>query len=714
MSWQRRTSGAVLLLCILLVAGCGPAVPPETQNATPAQAVRVLVAADGMYRLSLDELRAVVPEWGNIDPQQLHLRYRGQAYPLWIERNADTAHLSFYGQASQERHAPQNVYWLEYAEQAPESPDSPPPVPTDEADGEPDTVYTATLHLEQNLRYDPLVDSGDHWLWQTLRAPQSAEFDLPLSDVAPGAAVLTVDVWAETEAPQEPDHHLRLVLNGELIADVTWDGAGHFTAVASLPDGVLTAGSNTLVVAAPGESAAAVDILSLDRIRLDYPRFLVADHGELVFDSAGDSHALDGFDGSVSIVDITNVPTSTRMIEMQPQDDGSVRFTGAAGQRYIAVDATGYRAPAGLEPVRPTHNLRRADLSADYVAVGPPDLLAPLEPLLNWRAEHGLTTLSVPLDDIYNQFSHGIPGPEGVRAFLRYASQTWQTPPRYLLLVGDYSYDPWGSIAPAEANRTPTFFTSTVYGGETASDVAFAYLDEDLTPDLAVGRIPAREAAQVQTVVDKTLTYEQQEAPATPPRLLAVADNQEASFRSDAQNFLGHFPNVYTSMLLSPEAGSTDIPQQVTAALAENPWLVAYFGHGSIRQWGQAQFFDADMVADLSGSERLPVMLHFTCLTGLFTHPDVQSLTETLLWQPDSGAVAVLAPTSLTLPSDQSFLVNGMAEALLDEPDTTLGTALLRAWQVVATAEMRPARRDVAQTFLLFGDPALGMHTSEE
>jgi hypothetical protein len=94
-----------------------------------------------------------------------------------------------------------------------------------------------------------------------------------------------------------------------------------------------------------------------------------------------------------------------------------------------------------------------------------------------------------------------------------------------------------------------------------------------------------------------------------------------------------------------------------------------------------------------------------TCLAGLFSHPKVESLSEALLWKPQAGAVATLAPTSLTLPFDQTFLSRPLAEAMLSDPQATLGQVLLVARRKVPI-ENRGAL-DVMQTFLLLGDPAL-------
>jgi hypothetical protein len=106
---------------------------------------------------------------------------------------------------------------------------------------------------------------------------------------------------------------------------------------------------------------------------------------------------------------------------------------------------------------------------------------------------------------------------------------------------------------------------------------------------------------------------------------------------------------------------------------------------------------------ELKNSSRLPVMVHMTCLTGLFTHPKNESLAEALLWQPEGGAAAVIAPTSLTLPLDQGFLSEALARAFLQDPSARLGDLLLQAQRNFPPDS--PGAREVMLTYLLFGDP---------
>ena len=100
-----------------------------------------------------------------------------------------------------------------------------------------------------------------------------------------------------------------------------------------------------------------------------------------------------------------------------------------------------------------------------------------------------------------------------------------------------------------------------------------------------------------------------------------------------------------------------------------------------------------------------PIVLQFTCLTGLFSHPDVESISEELLWNSKGGAIALIAPTSLTLPGDQSLLSQELAVQMGSTENKRLGDLLLNAWR--AAAEKPVEINDVIRTFALLGDPGL-------
>ena len=83
-----------------------------------------------------------------------------------------------------------------------------------------------------------------------------------------------------------------------------------------------------------------------------------------------------------------------------------------------------------------------------------PQFRAALEPLVAARQKQGLRVAVVDVEQVYDTFSDGEPGPEAIRAFVQYANSHWPAPaPRYLLLVGDASYDPAATEGRGEGHR---------------------------------------------------------------------------------------------------------------------------------------------------------------------------------------------------------------------------------------------------------------------
>jgi hypothetical protein len=187
--------------------------------------------------------------------------------------------------------------------------------------------------------------------------------------------------------------------------------------------------------------------------------------------------------------------------------------------------------------------------------------------------------------------------------------------------------------------------------------------------------------------------------------VVAIADGQEPSFRSEARAFLDSLSPRYRVELYAPEAGVSGANQEIGRYFEEPGLLLAYFGHGSVSMLGKDKLFTTEDVGGLSKNARPPVVINMTCLIGFFIHPKVESLSEALLWKPDGGAVALLAPSSLTLPSDQSFLSQALVEVILTNPDTRLGDIHLQARRQVPADNT--GALDVMHTFMLFGDPAL-------
>jgi hypothetical protein len=695
-----------------------------------SSAVKLSVDATGIYEIEMGKIQEAGFGKQITDPKKMRLFYLGQEQPFWLEHTGKDTYVQFFAQSSSSLYTNKNIYWLVADEHIDQElgwqnnahavsnqagmVEYPVKYPTFENLSR--GSYYAVEHQEQNKVYQPLVEGGDHWFWQTLPAPKSVSYEFSLTTLSFGEALLRFCVWSGTEANVNPDHHLKISINGKDVSDEFWDGKGIHLLEKEITNQILQEGINTITVSAPGVEGVIADIVNINWFDIVYPRKPVAVNDRLYFTATGSELHLSGFSGPIKIFDVTD-RMKPELIEVKPVNNliSAYSFTGEEKHNYIAVGPNGYYPPGEVRLAKLSPNLRSQNYHNGYIAIGAEDLLEPLVPLLSWRSNQGYPTLSIPFEAVYDQFNFGLPEPLAIQSFVNYVMNEWPDSLKFILLVGDASYDPRGYISSTEANRLPTFLVQTSFGGETASDVLFVVKDVSsnqrdapiaLWPNLAIGRIPARNPDQVKTVVQKTLLYEEKSSKTTSPlNIVAIADGQSDTFKYDAQKFLDLFPVAYNRELFAPPAGVTDANLKILDFFNRDTFLIAYFGHGSINLWGKDRLFSIDDVERMKSVDHFPVVINMSCLTGLFTHPKVDSLAEALLWQKDSGAIAVLAPTSLTLPYDQSYLSDAIVTQLTSGKDLTLGQILQNARLEVPSTE--PSSQDVLLTFLLFGDPAL-------
>lgn len=667
---------------------------------------------EGVYKISISDIHKAGLEIDSIHPESIEIWRKGKNIPFQ-EVDQGKA-LLFYARPPTSEYSASDYYWLVLSEdreqiianlkiEQPEEFSDPYPM---EAVpplllGSPDRVLRS-FNLEENLLYTPQVEAGDHWLWETYSAPYSQSIEIDLPDADGGGGRLKVWVWARTEGPGAVDHHWQMWLNDQFVGDYVWDGKGVNQFSSSISSGLLLSGKNRLEIRALHDTGLKADIVFLDKIQLDYSAFAQPQSDRMVFYAFADSFTLRDFTGSIAGFQVD--PRSGDTTALGMLENGGTLATDP-GEVYWLAGPNDLRTPDAIYPAWIDLELFSSTLSANYLAIAPKILLSPLEPLLQFHTAQGIKTRAVPVESIFNQFNGSYPEPQAIQQFMKYVADHGTTPLQYLLLVGDSTFDPRGYLGSRSTDLLPSFFVDTIFGGQTASDVPFSYLDNDDLPDLAVGRVPASTPEQVRAFVNKTLTYLRSDYDDDSQSILAIADGQDPGFRADASRFLELFPPQVETQLLAPPAGSAQASHQVVDEMLKGHWLVAYFGHGSIDTWGRDRLLTTADVNQLNDPSMMPIVVNMTCLTGLFTHPELESLSEAMLFQEPGGAVAVLAPTSLTLPGDQSYLSEALMKSLFSSTPAIIGDVVLKARRSIPLDY--PGSKDVLLTFLYFGDPAL-------
>lgn len=689
-----------LLLGFILIVTTGWLLLKDTLRPQPVvgtlsnAAVVLELSQTGFYRITADELRQAGFEVEFLNSETIELTQQDQPVPYLVMDEA----IIFYGLAPDSPYTAVRPYLLRQGTQGVVISTTTPAT----ASTHPVTTVTQTLRLEENRYYQGQVRNftkGDIWFWQTLQVGGKVElpFNLPLLN-PDESAVLRLGLWGSTYNNQiDLDHDLEVLLNGQSIGMLRWDGQIIYTGTLTIPPGALQTGDNVLLLDNSAPGANIVDIIHLNWLELAYQTPPTAVNDRLMAAPVDGELLLNGFSDEPLLFNVAN-PLAPEQIGGWEMESGRIPITLSSAIRLAAIGPNGFLVPDNIRGLR-VSQWHEPTNQADLLIITTDTLAPALQPLAEARAAAGIPTAIVPIAEIYDAFGEAEAGPDSLRAFLQYSHQNWADPkPRYVLLVGDVSTDFRNYLGHAPQNIIPTYLIPVTFSGETISDTRLADLDGDLQPEVAIGRWPVDDVRTAANLVERTLLYEQ-----NPASLLSIfsADGTEAQFRSFADNLIQQNDLAETEVIkLYGQPADA-----LTTAWNEGAWLVTYNGHGSLDMWGKEQVLTLEAVGELRPQTYAsPIVLQFTCLTGLFAHPTTQSISETMLYH-EQGPVLIVAATSLTLPNNQEPFAQNLLQTLRDPAYMRMGDAFLAAQRNLNGAAS-PGLQEIIDTFGLLGDPS--------
>lgn len=664
------------------------------------QALRLAVHQTGIAAVTMRELRGTDLPFDELSAENISLSRDGEPIPIYVHGDGNDATLYFYAQAITRSIEMPAVYWLapgrgKSMSQRDRSPDSP-------------GVSQGMLwqHWEENSTFHPAATGEDKWFGANVYAPDSLEMLLTGIQPTGGPGNLTLRVWSSNQSPANPDHHMRVSLNGVELADHYWDGISQETLTLPLRSDVLRRQGNRLLLDVPGDTGAAGESIYVDWLKLEYEGELNLNRGQLLFHSNAPNIRISAAGESSLAFDISD-PAEPVLLLNTEFEDNTVTFAGnGPGSTYLVLNPRDAIRPEISVVPNWEELLRVPERGADYIAITPDGggFREALQPLIDHRRNQGLRTTVVSLQQVYDEFGNGRQTPQAIRDFLEYAYTEWRQPrPGFVLLVGDASYDVNDFLSSRNQNLLPTKLEQTQFAGYVASDTWFTMFDATGLPTIATGRFPAQNARQLSVMVDKTITYETSASSPWRTRALLVADD-EPRFDSASDWLADELSrNGYSSQKLYMTQNE-DIHDSIVSAINHGVSIVNYVGHGGIDVWGDEAVLRGEDAIILRNGSRLPIFTTFTCLNGVFHDPDNDALAESLLWTRGGGIVAAVAPSGRTYIAQQTPLASEFYNQLLGGESQTLGEALLRAKQLVS---QDPNLTSVVHTFNVLGDPAL-------
>ncbi len=385
----------------------------------------------------------------------------------------------------------------------------------------------------------------------------------------------------------------------------------------------------------------------------------------------------------------------------------------------VVFDSTGIRTPCRVQHVT-SSALRNQAIGADYIIITHKRFQDAANRLARYRETlNSFRCKIVTVDQIYDEFNYGLTEPSVIRDFLRYAYKNWLPPsPRYVLFLGDASWDPKRTIGNA-VDWVPSF-------GHPVSDTWYACLDDsvDLLPDLSVGRLPAQHPETAQQMIEKIIQYESSPSGSWKKRFLFITggfnDFEQGQFIHQSnliiEKYIDKDPVYGQSFMINKTTNDKkegENRQEILDRLNEGVLWTNFIGHAGSRTW-DLMFHNPD-IEDLDNGSQLPFVSSMTCHTGRFAEPNQDCFGEKFVGQRQSGAISFLGTSGWGYASEDFLFLDSLFPIVLQDSVRYIGDAITKAkialWEMYGSSTHV---KNMIYQYALLGDPALKIALPEK
>jgi flagellar hook assembly protein FlgD len=320
-------------------------------------------------------------------------------------------------------------------------------------------------------------------------------------------------------------------------------------------------------------------------------------------------------------------------------------------------------------------------------------------------------TVIATVEDIYNCYNYGRKNPEAIRNYVSDAWHSWPAPaPRFLLILGDASWDPKFHLANAvNVDYIPT-------AGNPANDNYYVVADTLLPcmPQLSVGRIPAQTLQEANSVIDKIISYESAGPQAWNRSFLFAIGGKttyerDTLFKPGVDGTIRRWiePNCLEAKRIIKSkldiVSYNDLDTLITEMNRGTLWF-QFVGHGGTRI--------IDMGVErpdiFATRDRYPFFVTLSCNTAHFAEPYETGLNEKFVMASENGSIASYGTSGLGVVSYDEMLRDNMFSSLFGESVGTYGEISTSAKRKLLN-DFGSGNQFVANTanqYIVLGDPA--------
>lgn len=371
---------------------------------------------------------------------------------------------------------------------------------------------------------------------------------------------------------------------------------------------------------------------------------------------------------------------------------------------------------------------------------------AQAERLKTFHEQHdGLRVRILSSNELINEFSSGTPDANAYRRYMKMLydrAQTEDDMPRYLLLFGACGFDnrmissTWKGTDPDDYLLCYESDNSYSETNTYSNDGFFCLLDEGEgvsmsssdREDIAVGRIPAKNAAEAKVAVDKIIAYAEKKNAGDWQNVIAIfGDDGDANrHMEDAESVAQRVENIshdfYVKRVMwdtykreNTSTGFTfpEVEKIVNQQIADGALIIDYSGHGAPHQLSHE---NSIRLSDFENSvnENLAFWITAACDVTPFDSR-LSHFGTAGLFNSNGGAIGFYGTTHSVFPTENCALNKAMIAALITPVNgdyLSLGEA-----QRIAKNNLITQRTDLTVNklqYTLLGDPALKLNVPQQ
>ncbi|MCX7862102.1 MAG: type IX secretion system sortase PorU [Bacteroidales bacterium] len=475
----------------------------------------------------------------------------------------------------------------------------------------------------------------------------------------------------------------------------------------------------------------------LDYLLLNVRRQLIFNGGQMMFrdiSSVGNGNVAEfQISTTKSNAIVWNITNPVQPFEVKASFENNVlKFKAPASnlEEYIIFDGSSFLSPTVVGDVANQNLHALSDI--DFVIVSHRNFLSAANEIAEIHRKYdNLSVVVVTPEEIYNEFSSGMPDISAIKFFMKMlydrAGNDSLKMPKYLLLFGDGSYNN-RTYSSENTNFILSYQSanSLVAVNSLTSDDFFGLLDNNEyeyigTLDIGIGRIPVKSLTEAQQYVNKLKNYYSANSLGEWRNWITLlADDEDVNEHMSQSNTLAQYLEtnfqqyVLDKIYLDAFSQKTtptgdrypDANESVEQRMKKGCLVFNYTGHGNEYALAHEHVIIVSDIISWSNFNTLPLFITATCEFGRWDDYHRVSAGELVLLNPRGGAISMLTTTRLVYSTSNFALNKSFYECLF--PKNTQGEYLRLGDAYRLAKNKTGGLGDInKRNFSLLGNPAM-------